>query len=505
MSKQLWYSRYSAIFPGFSEIPGNLQEPRMQDTTSEHQKTGPGSKNSDSESDPKSDLDSHTITLGAAREKPGAEVEQFGGDHKGEVPTFVPPVEESPMPIPPLGANQERCGDSSQNCRENRHNSGESEHTYSVGDLMADQGQRLSLEVEGTAVNSGSDELGANLFPEEEEGERRGVPTASKDIAGEKEVKKHDSVEREDDGGESLTPTTQDSIVSDGVESGDERDSTDRRDSKILSDSVDDSVSKAQESDSRDIGSKLKDPSLKSQELDSGSKSQDVSFHTGEKVEEGDGGGKGESGEDSLVEAGGTDIGGVADGSDNMAIKGVADSKDGGELAAEKLAESASIDVTSEGEKLPVDPRETERSTTDDTRGTDGPRDTAGRPDDADLADTRTHVGGSELDAIGGSELDAKTHSEGSELNAKTHPGGSKEEDEDDQVLTFEEFKKKMREQGEGQVPQEDLLGSVPTTKKTTLANYASFDCGAKVIETNSETQVSQEWYQVHNPAHLHL
>ena len=66
------------------------------------------------------------------------------------------------------------------------------------------------------------------------------------------------------------------------------------------------------------------------------------------------------------------------------------------------------------------------------------------------------------------------------------------EDEEDDQVLTFEEFKKKMREQGEGQGQRpgvEEVI--VPGSKKaTTHTNYASFDCGAKVIETNPETQV---------------
>ena len=68
------------------------------------------------------------------------------------------------------------------------------------------------------------------------------------------------------------------------------------------------------------------------------------------------------------------------------------------------------------------------------------------------------------------------------------------EEEEDDQVLTFEEFKKKMREQEGGQ-GQQRMLEDVATVggapKKTILSNYASFDCGAKVIETNSEAQVS--------------
>ena len=68
-----------------------------------------------------------------------------------------------------------------------------------------------------------------------------------------------------------------------------------------------------------------------------------------------------------------------------------------------------------------------------------------------------------------------------------------KDEEEDDQVLTFEEFKKKHLEQGGGQVgqrsPDQGAAGS-SSAKKTTLTNYASVDCGAKVVEANPEAQV---------------
>ena len=67
------------------------------------------------------------------------------------------------------------------------------------------------------------------------------------------------------------------------------------------------------------------------------------------------------------------------------------------------------------------------------------------------------------------------------------------DEEEDEQVMTFEEFKKKHREQGEGLVRQRstDMENLVPApSKKTTLTNYASVDCGAKVVETNPEALV---------------
>ena len=61
-------------------------------------------------------------------------------------------------------------------------------------------------------------------------------------------------------------------------------------------------------------------------------------------------------------------------------------------------------------------------------------------------------------------------------------------EDEDDQMLTFQEFKQKMSEQGGAQI-QQDVKGGA-NTKNTVLANYASSDCGAKVVESNPEAQV---------------
>ena len=61
-------------------------------------------------------------------------------------------------------------------------------------------------------------------------------------------------------------------------------------------------------------------------------------------------------------------------------------------------------------------------------------------------------------------------------------------EDEDDQMLTFQEFKQKMSEQGGAQI-QQDVKGGA-NTRNTVLANYASSDCGAKVVESNPEAQV---------------
>ena len=76
--------------------------------------------------------------------------------------------------------------------------------------------------------------------------------------------------------------------------------------------------------------------------------------------------------------------------------------------------------------------------------------------------------------------------------------GGSEqsanEEEEDDQVMTFEEFKRKMREQEDGQGTQRSVeeagAGGTASKRAAALTNYASFDCGAKVIETNKEAQV---------------
>ena len=64
--------------------------------------------------------------------------------------------------------------------------------------------------------------------------------------------------------------------------------------------------------------------------------------------------------------------------------------------------------------------------------------------------------------------------------------------EDDDQVLTFEEFKKKLMEEGGGQVQRPpDSGGTVPAAgKKATLTNYASVDCGAKVVEANPEALV---------------
>lgn len=64
---------------------------------------------------------------------------------------------------------------------------------------------------------------------------------------------------------------------------------------------------------------------------------------------------------------------------------------------------------------------------------------------------------------------------------------------EEEEVMTFEEFKRKMREQEDGQAMQrsvEEAVAASAASKRAALTNYASFDCGAKVIETNKEAQV---------------
>ncbi len=71
----------------------------------------------------------------------------------------------------------------------------------------------------------------------------------------------------------------------------------------------------------------------------------------------------------------------------------------------------------------------------------------------------------------------------------------AEEEEEDDQVLTFEEFKKKLMEQTGGQtvqMPPDQGINGGSSGKKTTLTNYASVDCGAKVVEANPEAQVRE-------------
>ena len=87
--------------------------------------------------------------------------------------------------------------------------------------------------------------------------------------------------------------------------------------------------------------------------------------------------------------------------------------------------------------------------------------------------------GGDQVEEVKGKDGDSKDN--------------EKDEEEDDQVLTFEEFKKKHLEQGGGQVgqrpPDQGAAGS-SSAKKTTLTNYASVDCGAKVVEANPEAQV---------------
>jgi len=86
------------------------------------------------------------------------------------------------------------------------------------------------------------------------------------------------------------------------------------------------------------------------------------------------------------------------------------------------------------------------------------------------------------------------------EKEEEGRPGEESDEDkepvdEDDQVLTFEEFKNKLMEEGGGQVQRPPDLGGVapPSGKKTTLTNYASVDCGAKVVEANPEAQVCRQ------------
>jgi len=66
-------------------------------------------------------------------------------------------------------------------------------------------------------------------------------------------------------------------------------------------------------------------------------------------------------------------------------------------------------------------------------------------------------------------------------------PPPSGPDPDDEPVMTFEEFKKKMRElQGE----QEQQEEPPPSTTMASLSNFASVDCGAKVIKTNPEAEV---------------
>ncbi len=72
----------------------------------------------------------------------------------------------------------------------------------------------------------------------------------------------------------------------------------------------------------------------------------------------------------------------------------------------------------------------------------------------------------------------------------------AEEEEEDDQVLTFEEFKKNLMEQTGGQTvqkPPDQRINGGSLGKKTTLTNYASVDCGAKVVEANPEVAQVRE------------
>ena len=108
------------------------------------------------------------------------------------------------------------------------------------------------------------------------------------------------------------------------------------------------------------------------------------------------------------------------------------------------------------------------------------------------------------LNASGQDSRPGKAEDEAGEGEEEGHGGGGggklgeemqkDDEDDDDQVMTFEEFKKKLLEEGGGQMgqrqPPDEASLSAPSMNPI-LTNYASFDCGAKVVKTNPEAKVS--------------
>lgn len=162
---------------------------------------------------------------------------------------------------------------------------------------------------------------------------------------------------------------------------------------------------------------------------------------------------------------------------------------DGGELGGEKIhntAETIDGGLPGRGQSATVRPDEVETS----REGSEG----------ADSADIQ--VGSLPTEKQDEDNVDSTKKPKAPPPDTEGVASQEKEEDfkeeeeEDEQVLTFEEFKKKMREQEglQGQQRPLEEPGPLSTGKKTTLTNYASFDCGAKVIETNPEAQVREHW-----------
>lgn len=160
------------------------------------------------------------------------------------------------------------------------------------------------------------------------------------------------------------------------------------------------------------------------------------------------------------------------------AVNGVGGETEGGDVDEPGRAESA-VDSSDGGAS--------ETSTESPEAGKIDPKTAAG------TADTTSDSADVTADTVADS---ADTVADSADVVAAAGGCGElcEEEEEDDHLLTFEEFKKKMKEQEDEQVlqrpPVEDVGAGGAAGKRAALSNYASQDCGAKVVETNSGAKV---------------
>ena len=493
------------LFSLFSEISSNLQEPGLQADSL-------GIQNSNS--DTSQDSQFHTINLGSPNDLRKSETGE-------QQPTLAPPVDEEPMPLPPL-----------------------------EGDV--------SRETVGTGAKEGSEsELGSEVKGQGGEGSERvdrvgelgASTTDTEDYGGEKEAEETTQkvlFEDSSSGADELMPAveqvdvSQTSLSSSEPQSGDVRIGMDAKQKMELdsgSSPLEAEQSEESAKTSSSVGGGGGDRDGGGEGLDAGG----GAGGGGEGLPLGDGGDPagsreheaGAEADSRATESKAESIEPVRDSTSEPLsdLGGVphaeSDSKGAGLAYEEPVHVKSSDGTVGSGEDL-GDNRAEGRTGEEGVVG-GGVRSELGvggggaRSEPGEEGVAEGGAGGSpsssDQDAVegGGAESEptqGELHGEfgAPEKEEGVADGGvageravEDDEEDDDHMLTFEEFKKKMLEQAEAeglaQPRFQDELGGAAPSKKTALTNYASFDCGAKVIETNSEAQVSWfsiEYYVVH-------
>ncbi len=412
-----------------------------------------------------------------------------------EQPTLVPPVDEDPLPLPPLEGRAE----------EEQHDTVGTEGESSLGmggevEGRGGQGSPIELDEVGELGKTAAGD-GTGNGKEEEEGGETILSEEDKELHSLGSVEETDAGQASMSSSEAQSEASQDTMADKVELKSDSRDAQDSESDDDLGDSGSkdngselDSRKEKDMQESEGPAEPVTDAGVQTQELETGSTREtalegagdpndgegaDSAFHGAQEqkanIESADNAKKAsESGE---VERVGGDEGRTG------SQEGVVGGGDRSELEGGGVAGDGPKDIKPRGSELDT----VEGGGAGEEEGVAG-----------GVAKEEEGAAGGEAETKPTSQLGSELHGEldMSEQVGVAGGGGVEEEEEDDQVLTFEEFKLKMQEQaeaeGQAQPRSQDELGVAAPQKKTALTNYASFDCGAKVIETNPEAQVSQ-------------